>query len=141
MPVVPQVLCAVATQRPCETAPLYTSLHVPSDPARSHAVQAPVQALSQHLPWAQWALEHSVSPEQSAPRGLGPHELMLPFMPQLLGGMHCSLVVQAPKHLVALQWYGLHGNELGWMHCPDALLVDGPVQASSHQTPSTQCPF
>jgi len=79
MPVVPQVLWAVAMQIPWGSAPLCTSLQVPSEPARSQALHAPVQALSQHLPWAQWVLEHSLSLEQSAPRGLGPHELMFPF--------------------------------------------------------------
>jgi len=103
MPVVPQPLCAVAMQMPCGSAPLCTSLQVPAEPGRLQAVQAPVQALSQHLPCAQWVLEHSLSLEQSAPRGFGPQELMFPFMPQLFGGMHCSLLVQAPKHLVELQ--------------------------------------
>jgi len=88
MPVVPQLLCAVAWHTPWGSAPLCTSLQVPSEPARLQAVQAPVQATLQHLPCAQWALEHSLSLEQSAPRGFGPHELMLPFWPQLFGGMH-----------------------------------------------------
>jgi len=96
MPVVPQVLCAVVAQIPCGSAPLCTSVQVPVDAGRLQAVHAPVQALSQHLPCAQCVLAHSLSLEQSAPRGLGPHELMFPFWPQLFGGMHCSLLVQAP---------------------------------------------
>ena len=61
------------------------------------------QALLQHTPWAQCALEHSLFAEQVCPFGFGPQELMLPFMPHELGGMHCTSVEQEPKHLVPLQ--------------------------------------
>jgi len=88
MPVVPQVLCAWTVHLPCGSEPLCTSVQVPAELARLHAVQAPVQALLQHLPWAQCRLAHSLSAEQSAAIGFGPHELMFPFWPQVLGGMH-----------------------------------------------------
>ena len=103
MPVVPQVLWAWTAHLPCGSAPLCTSVQVPAEPRRLQAVQAPVQAVSQHLPWAQCVLPHSLLAEQSAPIGFGPHELMFPFWPQVLGGMHWLSVVQAPKHLLALQ--------------------------------------
>ena len=45
----------------------------------------------------------------------------------VLGPMHCALVVHEPKHLVALQWYGLHGLAGGLMHWPESLQVEGPV--------------
>jgi hypothetical protein len=52
-PVVPQVVWAWVAHLPCGSLPLCTSLHLPSDPFRLHALHASVQALSQHLPWAQ----------------------------------------------------------------------------------------
>jgi hypothetical protein len=58
-----------------------------------------VQALLQQIPCAQKPLPHSAAAEQEAAMVLGPHEFML----QLLGVLHCTLVVQALKHCVPLQ--------------------------------------
>ena len=66
-----------------------------------------MHALLQQTPCEQNPLAHSLLPEQGEGIGLRPHELMLlPFMPQMLGGMHsvfALVVVQAVKHLLTLQ--------------------------------------
>jgi hypothetical protein len=103
MPVVPQVVAAVAAHRPWGSVPLCTSLHTPGEAFRLHALHAPVHAVSQHLPCAQCPVPHSASVEQSSPCAFFPHELMFPSCPQMFGATHWSLVVQAPKHLFALQ--------------------------------------
>ena len=48
---------------------------------------------------------HSSAAEQEAPSGFLPHEL--PW--QEFGVWHCASIVQALKHLVPLQTYGLQG--------------------------------
>jgi hypothetical protein len=63
-----------------------------------------LHALLQQTPWAQNMLAHSGPAEQAAPSGLRPQLLIIPFMPQMFGETHWALVVQDPKHFVALQW-------------------------------------
>jgi len=88
MPVFPQVFWAAGMHLFWGSAPLCTLVQVPAVPDRLQAEHAFVQALSQHLPCAQCPEPHSLSPEQSAPRGFGPHWLMLPFWPQMFGATH-----------------------------------------------------
>jgi hypothetical protein len=101
--VVPQVVCAWTAHLPCGSTPLATLVQLPTVPARLHAWHAFPHALLQQTPCAQNALAHSLLAEHGAAPGFGPHELMLPFIPQLLGEMHWVLSVHAAKHFVALQ--------------------------------------
>jgi hypothetical protein len=137
-PVVPQVDCAWTAHSRCGSAPLLTLLQFPVVPARLQAWQAVLQALLQQTPCAQKLLAHSVAAEQTAPNAFNPQLLIIPFMPQMFGEMHCALVVHEPKHLLALQWYGLHAAAGGLMHWPDALQVDGPVYTSVTQVSGAQ---
>src|SRR5450432_1955378 len=104
--------------------PVVTFVHAPSVPVRAHDWQAPTQALSQQTPCAQNVEPHSLPAEQEAPLFLRPHELTL----QTLGSRQLPPVgVHALKHVVALQTYGLHGNESGATHWPVALHVEAGV--------------
>src|SRR5579883_527981 len=58
---------APAPHCPFGSCPSGTEVQVPTWPARSHAMQAPVQARSQHTPSAQWPVVHCASDEQAAP--------------------------------------------------------------------------
>jgi hypothetical protein len=100
-PVVPQLVAAVVAQRP--SAPELMLLQLPTVPARLQALQAAVQAALQQTPCAQKLLLHSLAAEHEAPFGFRPQLLIMPFMPQMFGVMHWALVVQAVKHLLALQ--------------------------------------
>jgi hypothetical protein len=102
--VVPHVGAAWITHSPRGSTPLFTLLQVPLLPGRLQARHAPPHALSQQTPWTQKLLEHSVAMEQAAPAGLSPQLLMSPFIPQVFGGTHCALEVQALKQRLALQW-------------------------------------
>ena len=101
---VPQVVEAVAGQRPSGSPPEFTLLQLPTVPARLHDLQAPLQAALQQTPCAQKLLLHSFGAEQRAPSGFSPQLLIIPFMPQMFGVMHWAFVVHAVKHLFALQW-------------------------------------
>ena len=103
-PLVPHVACAWTAHLPWGSVPLATLVQLPTVPGRLQAWQAFPHALLQQTPCAQNELPHSLFAEQAAPGGLGPHELMLPFIPQLFGEMQSPVLVQAEKHLVALQW-------------------------------------
>lgn len=103
-PVVPQVVAAVTAHLPCGSTPPLILVQLPVVPARLQAWQALLQELLQQTPWAQNPLAHSVAAEQAPPLGFRPQLLIIPFMPQMLGVMQSALVVQALKHLVALQW-------------------------------------
>jgi hypothetical protein len=102
-PVVPQLVAAVVGHRPPGSAPEFTLVQLPTVPARLQALQAAVQAALQHTPCAQKVLLHSAPAEHEAPFGFKPQLLIIPFMPQMFGVMHWALVVQAVKHLLALQ--------------------------------------
>jgi hypothetical protein len=103
-PVVPQVVATCAAHMPCGSGPVATLVQVPLLLARLQAWQGKLQALLQHTPWAQVDVVHSVPTEQEAPGGFRPQLLIMPFMPQMLGGMHSTPVaLQAVKHLLALQ--------------------------------------
>lgn len=102
-PVVPQVVAACTAHSPCGSTPVATFEQLPTVPARLQDLQAVLQAPLQQTPWAQKVLAHSLPPEQAAPFGFRPQLLIIPFIPQMLGVMQSALVVQAPKHLVALQ--------------------------------------
>jgi hypothetical protein len=87
------------------------------EPLRLQAVHGEPQAVVQQTPCAQMLLTHSVPTEHAAPAGFNPQLLIMPFLPQMLGAMHSTLLaVHAEKHLVALQWYGLHGMAAGFTH-------------------------
>lgn len=103
-PVVPQVAAAWTAHLPCGSTPPATLVQLPVVPERLQAWQALLQELLQQTPWAQNPLAHSVAAEQAPPFGFRPQLLITPFIPQMLGGMQLLLVVQALKHLVALQW-------------------------------------
>ena len=89
---------------PWGSGPLATLVQVPMLLVRLQAWQGWLQALLQQTPWAQIEVEHSLPVEQEAPGGLSPQLLIMLFMPQMLGAMHSALVLQAEKHLLALQW-------------------------------------
>jgi hypothetical protein len=103
--------------------PVATLVQVPSVLDSAHDWQAPVQALSQQTPWAQCWLLHPLSVEQLVPLFAGPHEFG-PFDPHRFGDRHCASVMQALKHLVPLQVYGLHGIAGGVWQCPPPSQVD-----------------
>lgn len=101
-PVVPHELIGWVAHLPCGSGPLATLVQVPADAVRLHAVQAASQAVEQQTPCAQIADSHSGPAEQAAPKGLRP-QLFAIFSPHMNGAMHSALVVQALKHLFALQ--------------------------------------
>jgi len=121
-PFVPHVVAPMSRHSPAgSVAPVATFVHVPSMPGSAHDWQAPAQALSQHTPCAQKLEPHSLACEHEAPLFFGPHELTL----QTFGMRQFVSVVQAPKHDVPLQTYGLHGSESGATHWPVALQLAG----------------
>ena len=79
--------------------PLGTAVQRPMLAARSHALQASVQAKLQHTPCAQKPDWHSIAALQSAPLGFFPHE---PFT-QVLGGTHWESLVQSLKQTIPSQ--------------------------------------
>ena len=89
---------------PCGSGPLATFVQVPIDPFRLQAVHGAPQVVVQQTPCAQMLVLHSPPLEHDAPGGFNPQLLIMPFMPQLAGAMHSTLLAQAVKHLVALQW-------------------------------------
>jgi hypothetical protein len=103
-PVVPQVVCAWTAHLPCGSTPPATLVQLPVVPARLQAWHALLHELLQQTPWAQKPLAHSIPAEQAPPFGFRPQLLIIPFIPQMFGAMQSALVVQAAKHLVALQW-------------------------------------
>jgi hypothetical protein len=122
LPFVPQPAAPVSVQMPAGSlAPVTTFVQVPSVPDIAHDWQAPAQALSQQTPCAQNVDVHSAFAEQDAPGPFVPHE----FVMQVLGVRQSVLTVQALKHDVPLQTYGLHGSASGAAHWPVALQVDG----------------
>jgi hypothetical protein len=125
VPSVPQVVDTVVAHcvAGVGAAPIGTLLHAPTLPVSAHDLHVPVQALLQQTPWAQNVLMHSTPAVHEAPLGFLPHDTLM----HELGARHCALVVQALKHLVPLQTYGLHGTESGAVHAPVALQVEGPV--------------
>jgi hypothetical protein len=121
---VPQVVEPWSTQVAAGSGlPAATFVQVPIVALSAQDRQAPVQALLQQTPWAQNVLMHSTPAVHEAPLGFLPHDTLM----HELGARHCALVVQALKHLVPLQTYGLHGTESGAVHAPVALQVEGPV--------------
>src|SRR6266545_4770787 len=88
--------------------------------AATHDLHAVLHAWSQHTPCAQKPLLHSEVAEHDAPLSLRPHELLA----HVLGDTHCALLVQAVKHLPALQANGAHGSASGATHWPVALHID-----------------
>jgi hypothetical protein len=99
-PVVPHVEDSVVEHLPCGSgAPSGTALHNPAELAKLHAIHAPVQAPSQHTPWAQKPDWHSLLSLQSVPFGLSPQELLR----QKLPSVHCESPVHEPKHALPLQ--------------------------------------
>jgi hypothetical protein len=86
-------------------APVATLVQVPSEPLSAHDRHGPVHEVAQQIPCSQKLCMHSAAEEQEAPSGLVPQEL--PW--HEFGGWHWELTVQAAKHLVPLQRYGLHG--------------------------------
>jgi hypothetical protein len=101
LPFVPHEAPPMSLQMPAGSlAPVETFVQAPSVPDMAHDWHAPVQALSQHTPWAQKPEPHSVPAEQDAPGFLSPHELPL----QTLGARQLLPVgVHALKHAVTLQ--------------------------------------
>ena len=58
-PLVEQAAACRSTQTPRGSAtPAPTLVHVPTEPARAHETQAPVQAVSQQTPSTQWPKAH-----------------------------------------------------------------------------------
>jgi hypothetical protein len=122
LPFAPQPAALVSLHTPAGSlAPVTTFVHVPSVPLIAHDWQAPAQALSQQTPCAQNVDVHSAFAEQDAPGPFVPHE----FVRQVLGARQSVLSVQALKHAVPLQTYGLHGSESGATHWPVELHIDG----------------
>jgi hypothetical protein len=124
-PVVPQVFESVALQMPCGSAALSTGEQVPNFPFRLQALQAPVHAVLQQTPCAQWPEPHSLSAEQSLPMGPGPHELLL----HEFGATHWLSFVQAVAHLDPLHMLGAHVRELPATHWCEPLHLEGSVYA------------
>ena len=88
VPVVPHVDDGVTGHTPWGSgAPSATAVQIPSDAERLHAMQAPVQAALQQIPWAQEPDWHSFPELQSAPCGLSPQEPLT----QVLPAAHCVL--------------------------------------------------
>jgi hypothetical protein len=108
---VPQLAAPWSLQRPAgSTVPFATLVQVPRLPVSAQDWQAPAQAELQQTPCAQKLLWHWVALEQLAP---------FPDLPQLLlaqrfGDWHCVSTVQALKHLLPLQVYGLQVSESGF---------------------------
>jgi hypothetical protein len=89
--VVPHVFAWAATQMPCGSGALSaTAVHVPAAAVRLQAMQASVQALSQHTPWAQKPDRQSVPTLQFAPRGLRPQDEFWQKLPVT----HCLSLTQ-----------------------------------------------
>lgn len=139
-PVVPHVEDSVVVHLPWGSgAPSGTALHNPAELAKLHAMHEPVQAPSQHTPWAQKPDWHSLLSLQSVPFGLSPQELLRQKLPSL----HCESLVHDPKHALPLHLYGLHVRVRDSIHWPVALHVAGgwyvpgtqllsPPQSESH---------
>ncbi len=90
--------------------PFATLVHVPRLPVSAQDWQAAPHAELQQTPCAQKPLWHWVPLEQLAP---GP-DLPQLLLAQRLGDWHWVSAVQALKHLVALQVYGLQLSESGF---------------------------
>lgn len=126
-PLVPQLVAPWSLHIPAGSAlPVATFVHVPSVPDSAHDWQAPLQALSQQTPWAQKPLLHWSADEQVVPLLALPHEFG-PTWPHTLGGRHWLSAVQALKHLLPLQVYGLHGIDDGFTHLPAPSQVEPGV--------------
>jgi hypothetical protein len=124
LPLVPQVVFPWSVQTALgSTTPAATLVQVPSVLGRPHDRQAPAHDVEQQKPCSQLPLRHSAAPEHAAPMSFKPQEFDL----QTFGLRHWASVVQATKHLVALQTYGLQGIESGGVHCPFTSQVGGAV--------------
>jgi hypothetical protein len=112
-------------------------VQTPAVPGSAHDLQAAVQAVPQQTPWAQIVEAHSVPSEQLAPLIFLPQELTL----HTLGVTQFAAVVQASKHFWPLHANGAHGRELGAMHCPVLVQVDGGVYTlAAHVSPAQTVP-
>jgi hypothetical protein len=100
VPLKPQVVCAVATQRPLVSAPAAgIGEQVPSLPVTLQLKQVPFVAsahvVSQQTPSpGQLPLRHWLPAVQALPLFFFPHEPLL----QVLGLMQSALLVQLPLH-------------------------------------------
>jgi hypothetical protein len=81
-PVVPHVSWLVEAQTPCGSGvPSATAVHNPAEAVRLQLMQASVQALLQHTPWAQ-AFDWQSSPAlHTAPIGFLPQEAFWHVLP------------------------------------------------------------
>lgn len=119
-PVVPQEDGSVVAHLPCGSGVSSgTGLHSPAELARLHAMHEPVQALSQHTPWAQKPDWHSPRSLQSVPLGLRPQEAPR----QKLPSVHWESLVHDPKHALPLQRNGLQVRERDSTHWCAAVQV------------------
>jgi hypothetical protein len=124
MPFVPHVEAIRTTQVfDGSGAPVATSPHVPIAPGSAHDLQAPAQAVEQHMPCAQKPEPHSAAVEQKAPMGLGPQELA----EQTLGERHWLSLVHRSKQRAPLQAKGAHGIDAGATHWPVVLHEEAGV--------------
>ena len=140
IPSSPQVATVSSAQSPCRSWPSGTLRQVPSLPATAQERHVPVQAMPQHLPWAQNVELHSSLLPQVAPIGF------LPQLPatQLLGVTQLASDVHVVRQVLpsGAHWNGVQGSVIApeqppaLSHVPVVVRMN-PTQASAaHTTPA-----
>jgi hypothetical protein len=91
-----------------------TGEQVPGLPGSAQDMHLPVQAVAQHVPWAQMVLRQSLPAKQLAPSGLRPHDPPV----QVPGGAQSASLVQMDLQALTPQVKGKHEADRGVAQVP-----------------------
>jgi hypothetical protein len=118
------------------SVPLAWGLQLPTEPARLHASQKPVQALSQHTPSRQKPLAHWLLAVQDAPLGRFAKQIPCATL-QLTPVTQCAFVLQLVRQpsSVSLQVYGEQ------LTVPTAAHAPLPLQSLAVSVETLHWPF